>query len=186
MLLEAACSSPSPQKLPTSTSPSSYGHLSPGRATHSSLPLPQPLLQGCRGRTSPRFLPEQRKERRAGRSLGRPSVGREGKVSIKAMRPSTSPCLTARVSGADRQSAGCLPRLARCPHAPPAPNQLGQGTRRRAATWCPLSLPPEMLLITVIIMIPGLSRPRRAWRQIVMKQPGLGGKAERGSGSGSL
>lgn len=91
--------------------------------------------------------------------------------------------LTARVSGADSRSAGCLPRLARCPHAPPAPSQLGQGKRTQAATWCPLSLPPEMLLITVIIMIRGLSRPRQAWRQIVMKQPGLGGKAERGTGS---
>lgn len=75
--------------------------------------------------------------------LGWPSVGCEGKVSIKAMRPSASPRLTAGLSGADSRSAGWLPRLARRsmlpPRAPPAPNRQGQGMRTPAV--CPFPCP---------------------------------------------
>ena len=113
--------------------------------------------------------------------LGWPSVGCEGKVSIKAMRPSASPHLTAGLSGADSRSAGWLPRLARRSTLPP--RTPGSEPARDTGTGVvSLPLPLEMLLATGIIIIWGLSRPRPARRQMAAKRSGPGGMAERGDG----
>lgn len=100
-----------------------------------SLLLPQPWIQGHGGKeegwTAHCFLTERRRKMKGRMRLGRPSVGCEGKVSIKAMRPSASPHLTAGLSGADSRSAGWLPCLARWSALPPTHPQL-QTSKARA------------------------------------------------------
>lgn len=87
--------------------------------------------------------------------LGWLSVGCEGKVSIKAMRPSASLRLTAGLSGADSRSAGWLPRLARRSTLPPLHTPGSKPARPGHADTGSVSLPlpPEMLLIMGITMI---------------------------------
>lgn len=66
---------------------------------------------GARKRAGPHpsLLPERRKKKKARMWPGRPSVGCQRKVSIKAMRGWASLWLTGGLSGADSRSAGCLP-----------------------------------------------------------------------------
>lgn len=151
---------------------------------------PQPWLQGHSGKeegwTVPRFLLGRRRKMKGRMRLGRPSTGCKGKVSIKAMRPSASLPLTARLSGADSRSAGWLPHLAHRsalpPHTPSSkPARLGHADTGSGMVSLPL--PPEMLLIMGIIMIRGLSRPWPARRRMAVKQSGTGGMAERGARS---
>lgn len=72
----------------------------------------------------PSFLPGRRRKTKARMGPGRPSVGCQGKVSIKAMRASASRCLTGGLSRADSRSAGCFPGWltgACCPRHPRLP-----------------------------------------------------------------
>lgn len=150
---------------------------------------PQPWLQGHSGKegwTAPCFLLGRRRKMKGRMRLGRPSTQCEGKVSIKAMRPSASLRLTARLSGADSRSTGRLPHLAHRsalpPHTPSSkPARLGHADTSSGMVSLPL--PPEMLLIMGIIMIRGLSRPWPARRRMAVKQSGTGGMAERGARS---
>lgn len=75
-------------------------------------PALSPRLQRQGGGLDRTPLPLREEKEDERMRLGRSSMGCEGKVSIKAMRPSASLCLTAGLSGADSQSAGWLPRLA--------------------------------------------------------------------------
>lgn len=118
--------------------------------------------------------------------LGRPSVGCEGKVSIKAMRPSASPHLTAGLSRADSRSAGWLPCLARrsalpSPHTPSSkPARLGHADTISVVVSLPLT--PE-ILITGIIMIWGLEQVPASPEADGSEPVGAGVGAERGAGS---
>lgn len=96
--------------------------------------------------------------------LGWPSMGHQRKVSIKAMRAWASRCLTGGLSRADSRlpllaHRSVLPLLPPCtPGSQPArPGCVGTGS-----SLLSLALPPEMLPITGIISIWGLSRPRAA------------------------
>lgn len=150
--------------------------------------LPQPWLQGCRGKeegwTTPCFLLGKRRKMKGKMRPGWLSVGCKGKVSIKAMRPSASLCLTAGLSGADSWSAGWLPCLAHRSTLPlytPGSQPARPGHADTGSSMVSLPLPPEMLPIMGIIMIWNLSRPWPAWRRMAAKQSG--GIAERGARS---
>lgn len=136
------------------------------------------------GWTTPPFLLGRRRKMKGRMRLGWLSVGCEGKVSIKAMRPFASPRLTARLSGADSWSAGWLPRLAHRSTIPlyaPASKPARPGHTNTGSSMVSLPLPPDLLLIMGISMISGLSRPQPAWRWMAAMQSGLGGTAERGT-----
>lgn len=134
--------------------------------------------------TAPRFLLGRRRKMKGRMRLGWLSVGCEGKVSIKAMRPFASPRLTAGLSRADSWSAGWLPRLAHRSTLPlhtPASKPARPGHTDTGSGMVSLPLPPDMLLIMGIIMIWGLSRPQPAWRRMAAMRSGPGGMAERGA-----
>lgn len=73
--------------------------------------------------------------------LGRPSMGCQRKVSIKAMRAWASLCLTGGLSRADSRSAGWLPLLAHRSVLPPRTPGSSWAVWAPAAAWCPQPCP---------------------------------------------
>lgn len=92
---------------------------------------------GVRKRAGPHpsFLLGSRRKLKARMGLGRPRVGCQRKVSIKAMRASASLCLTARLSGADSRSTGWLPCLAHQSVLPPMHPQLPTSEAGPCGHW---------------------------------------------------